>query len=431
MSILEIIHQLKQTSSRNEKEAILNKHALNDDLKRVFELALDPILNFHIKKIPDYCSENVTVSLKGALEQIVDQLTTRKVTGNDAKAFLKNILSSVSPDDAQVIELVIDRDLQCGVQASTVNKVWPDLVHEFPVMLASKITDVKIEDFPFPAYVQKKRDGTRVQVVVKDNLVTLYTRNGKTIDVLGVFDETFADYRLNGYVFDGEIVAQKDGKDLDRSTSNGLVNKAIKGKISKEEAELLHITLWDCISLADWKREKSSVPYYDRLSRLVSFLDESNKISIEVGQYVDDLERVQELFDQAIRRGEEGVMLKVPNGIWESKRVKTQVKYKGIYDADLVCVGWEEGTKKNAGILGALVCETSDGKLRVGVGTGFKQHQRESIKPENIIGKIIAVKYNCVVKDKRTNTYSMFLPRFIEVRFDKDTADTFDSLTLA
>ena len=99
--------------------------------------------------------------------------------------------------------------------------------------------------------------------------------------------------------------------------------------------------------------------------------------------------------------------------------------------ADLVCVGWEEGTKKNAGILGALVCETSDGKLRVGVGTGFKQHQRESIKPENIVGKIIAVKYNCVVKDKRSNTYSMFLPRFIEERFDKDTADTFDSLTLA
>jgi hypothetical protein len=45
-----------------------------------------------------------------------------------------------------------------------------------------------------------------------------------------------------------------------------------------------------------------------------------------------------------------------------------------------------------------------------------------------VIGKIITVKYNAVVDDKRKDTKSLFLPIFLEIREDKTTADALSKL---
>ena len=83
---------------------------------------------------------------------------------------------------------------------------------------------------------------------------------------------------------------------------------------------------------------------------------------------------------------------------------------------------WEEGTGKNKGRLGALVCESSDGKIRVNVGSGYSDEQREAYGKQ-VVGKIATVKYNARIQDKGNNIESLFLPVFIELREDKDTAD--------
>jgi len=44
---------------------------------------------------------------------------------------------------------------------------------------------------------------------------------------------------------------------------------------------------------------------------------------------------------------------------------------------------------------------------------------------EATAGKIVAVKYNEVIKDKHSGYHSLFLPIFLEVREDKEEADTF------
>jgi ATP-dependent DNA ligase len=139
------------------------------------------------------------------------------------------------------------------------------------------------------------------------------------------------------------------------------------------------------------------------------------------------MDEVHNLYKKYRAAGDEGVMLKDPNGIWEAKRVKHQVKFKGVYDADLMCVGWEPGTKKNDGKIGAYLLESDCGKMKVSVGTGLSDKDREA-DPQYAIGKIIAIQYNDIVKDKRSDTYSLFLPRFLEVREDKETADTLEDL---
>jgi hypothetical protein len=74
-------------------------------------------------------------------------------------------------------------------------------------------------------------------------------------------------------------------------------------------------------------------------------------------------------------------------------------------------------------MLGALKCQNKDGTIQVNVGSGFVDKDRAELTPENTIGKICAVKYNELIKDKTTGIKSLFLPIFQEIRSDKDQAD--------
>ena len=44
------------------------------------------------------------------------------------------------------------------------------------------------------------------------------------------------------------------------------------------------------------------------------------------------------------------------------------------------------------------------------------------------LGKIITVKYNEKITKKDSDEISLFLPRFVEVRADKDVADNLDRI---
>ena len=52
--IYTVIEQLASDNSRLAKEAILKKNANNELLKQVFKLALNPFVQFYIRKIPSY-----------------------------------------------------------------------------------------------------------------------------------------------------------------------------------------------------------------------------------------------------------------------------------------------------------------------------------------------------------------------------------------
>jgi ATP-dependent DNA ligase len=124
-----------------------------------------------------------------------------------------------------------------------------------------------------------------------------------------------------------------------------------------------------------------------------------------------------------LTEGQEGIILKTTDGIWENKRSKSLIKFKGELECDLRVVDWEEGTGKNVGRLGALVLESDCGGVRVNVGTGFSDADRNNITAANSLGRIVAVKYNARISDKNSDVASLFLPVFVEFRDDKTDAD--------
>jgi DNA ligase-1 len=132
----------------------------------------------------------------------------------------------------------------------------------------------------------------------------------------------------------------------------------------------------------------------------------------------------QNIFEKFLAEGQEGTILKSKTNIWEDKRSKEQIKFKGELECDLVVVGWEEGTGKNVGRLGALVCESSDGLIQVNVGSGYSDEQRKEYTKKYTNGKIVTVKYNARIKDRGDGVERLFLPTFIEMREDKNEADS-------
>jgi hypothetical protein len=473
--------KLAANPSRNYKTDELKAQASNSTLKEVVRLALDPFTQFYQRKIPSYAYKNggAPLPLVDALKELA-KLSERQVTGHAAIAFLSDLLSCVQPDDAKVIECIIQKDLKCGVQVATANAVWKDLVADYPCMLCSTFDQKLVDKIKFPAYVQQKMDGMRFNAIVRNGKVEFRSRNGKEL-CLGAgsqLEEAFLQMvggsgaASAAYVFDGELLisnTSSGGEECyaDRQKGNGILNKAVKGTISLEEASMVCAVLWDVVPYDAFVRGECKMPYQMRFNLLEGFLNvygdtpsaphkmdtpsaphRKDTLSTIEGvlrggrrrrchlqlvssQLVSTLAEAQQIFADYLSSGDEGIILKNGAGIWEDKRAKHQIKFKGELECDLKIVGIEEGVGKYVGMVGSLRCESGDGLLKVNVGSGLNDSQRkEFIKggggggdDGDVVGKIVAIKYNSRIKNKASKEESLFLPIFVEIRHDKDVAD--------
>lgn len=432
-SIPEIIKELESDNSRLAKEAILKREIDNELLKQFFVLALDPFINFYIRKMPESKSQTylTTNMLNNKIQNAFSFLIPiyqRNITGNAAINHLKNILSALNLDDQDIIRRIIKKSPDCGVSESTVNKIWPKLIPEYPCMLCSTFEEKLLKKIKYPAYFQVKEDGMRVNAIVRDKTVEFRSRNGKLLDLMGKLDETFIDLAAGeDVVFDGELlVYEKNGKPMNRQKGNGICQKTGKGTVSEAEAEMIGCVLWDVIPYNVFLGKETSKTYQKRYFelkyRMESLNYTPNKIKKIPTFLVNNMEDVQGYLEDFLEKGMEGGILKDFGSIWEDKRSLQQIKFKGELECDLLCTGWNEGSGKYKGMLGALTCQSKDGKIVVDVGSGFKEYHRKEIGKE-VIGKIISVKYNCRIKDKKSEFESLFLPVFLEVRDDKSEPD--------
>jgi len=296
MNLNLFFESLADNSSRNFKIDQLNANCDNEVLREVVRLALDPFTQFYQRKIPTYKTDSVTTTLENALGALYD-LSSRSVTGNAAIEYLRMLLSSVSADDAKVLERIIQKDLKCGVQVSTANAVWSGLIREYPVMLCTGYEQKLVDKIKFPAYAQLKMDGMRFNAIVKDGKVEFRSRNGKELNLLGNLEKEFA--ALAGdvdCVFDGEllIMDKDDYQFMDRQTGNGILSKANKGTISADEAAMVHATVWDVIPYAYFTDGYCPTPYATRFSSLDMLIKKQSskdkKIWLVTSDIVETLE---------------------------------------------------------------------------------------------------------------------------------------------
>lgn len=192
---------------------------------------------------------------------------------------------------------------------------------------------------------------------------------------------------------------------------------------------MIRATIWDFIPLEYFSKGDYVVQYDVRFNLLQKAVHRVTPtlVSLVETTEVADIDHARAIFNTYLEQGEEGIILKSKMGKWEDKRSKNQVKFKAELDCDLIVKEYVYGTGKYETMLGALICESADGLLSVGIGSGFTDEQRQVLTPKNTVGKIVSVRYNSVIKNK-SGENSLFLPRILEIREDKTKADKFKDI---
>lgn len=453
MTIKNIFDEIANESGTNEKMNILAKYKDNELLKKVLYMANSKRVKFYIKQIPEYDRMDInTIILPNGLERFIiplknglfglELLCRREVTGHDAINYLKNILTLSKPDDAYIIERIIEKDCKIGMGTRNINKVFPNLIEKTGYMGCqpySKELIVKLLA-KGKAYSQEKMDGRFVNVVIQGGEVMNESRQGEpTILDNPKFMTELA--QLKDCVLNAELTMEG----LPRYVSNGIISSLItiatkqaNGEdatkdINKLEAkhipyrealDLIRVTAWDILTIDEYFTRKCKRPYHERFDELNSVLNGFKTLSVVETRIVSTLEEVMQHFEEVLKRNGEGTVVKSMDGVWADTKPSYQIKVKKEINLDLRIIGFNYGTGKNAKLISSLNVESEDGLLKTSP-TGITEEDMEYItaNQDMLMNKILEIKCSGISVDSKGN-YSVLHPVYKLIRTDKSIANT-------
>jgi DNA ligase-1 len=424
------IWSLESHPSRLNKEAIILAIA-EEGNKEFFEgcrLALDPMITFGIKQVPEKTDEDGAGLPWDSFTLALTGFVTRQVTGNTARDMIQAMMKSATKAEWNGwYRRILIKDLRCGTSEKTINKVVEKKYAEYAIPVfgcqlahdsanhESKVSGKKL--------IEVKLDGVRVLTIVRsDGRVDMFSRNGKELanfphiveQISNVVKQDPPAYDL---VLDGEIMS---------SSFQDLMTQVHRKSDVKANDAILN--LFDVIPLADFEQGIWDKRQEDR-SAMVYYWHKKHKDALPnvavVGHELVDLDtpegqtRYKEINAKAIAGGYEGIMLKDPEAPYECKRSVAWLKLKPFIEVSLTVVGVEEGTGKNVGKLGAFIVEgVDDGKaIRTNVGSGLTDNMRECFweAADELIGNIVEVRADAITQNQ-DGTYSLRFPRFLKFR---------------
>jgi len=416
-----IIRSLELHNSRLDKEAIL-KAAHEEGLPEFFEgltMALDPLVTFGVKQVEELDSEWAGQGCEWSIfKELADKLIARELTGHAARDAINLVKSSCTVEQWNGwYRRILIKDLRCGVSEKTVNKVVPGTVPVFTCALAHDSANHE-KKMIGKKQIEIKLDGVRVITVIQGNKVEMFSRNGKQFHNFGhiiaeiekVLEYDPAPYDL---VLDGEVMS---------ANFQDLMKQVHRKDNVKANDAVLH--LFDCIPLKDFQKGFWNKPQSVR-SLLVESWVSKHKAFLKHVQALDweevDLstpegeKRFVELNKAAIDGGYEGVMIKDVDAPYECKRTHAWLKAKPFIEVTLEVIDVEEGTGRNKGRLGAIVCSgQDDGRMvTVNCGSGFSDADRDNFwnSRSSLVGQLVEVRADAVTQNQ-DGTYSLRFPRF-------------------
>ena len=180
--------------------------------------------------------------------------------------------------------------------------------------------------------MQIKYDGVRTLVNFADGKITLYSRSlVETYDVPHISTELIAGLKNLGEKFylDGELISDEYplwefAGALRRERGIDEVEKVIKS---------MYLIAYDCFDLS-----RPSLPYHVRHDIISKEFGELYNTVIVENHVATTENQIKKFFDEAVKNGEEGIMLREPNCAYEHKRSNCLLKLKGTTDKDYIIV---------------------------------------------------------------------------------------------
>lgn len=401
-----------------------------------FKACYNPYETFGVKQIPD------SVGITGAENpwedffDLLQELSDRRRTGNDAREAIQEMSYRFDSDEWNLfLAPILRRDMRCGVSTTTFNKVVKKTHYEIPVFSCQLATNSEGRpEMKGIKRLEPKLDGVRVLMAVGfpdygGINVICYSRNGKIFENFKHIEEqieNYADHLLKatgvksgGFVLDGEVVG---------NSFQELMRQARRKEDVQNDDSVFHI--FDVIPIEDFLRGHWNAQLSKRLAILEKMQPTIDKMAnVELLPHIqvdlDTDEGQAELHKYAqdmVSAGYEGIMIKDLDAPYECARSKFWLKWKPTITVDLEVIGIEEGTGRNKGRLGALVCSGNDhGKdITVNAGSGFTDKERDQFWEDRnlIFGRTVEIMADAVTQNQ-DGTYSLRFPRFVRFRDDK------------
>ena len=431
------IRDLEASDSRLHKESVIEKALMAAKLGSanaqcfLFNCyqAYNPYFVFGVKKVPE------TEGLTGKSNPwpkfwaMLEGLRTRSLTGHNAKTaieFMSEQFDSIEWNN--LCRRVIIKDLRCGISEKTLNKVLGNTEWKIPVFTCQLATDSEKHTAKMTGLkrIEQKLDGVRVLAVVTKTTVNLYSRNGKPFDNFPHIVESLEDIKNrfakifqswpHGFILDGEIIGE---------SFQALMKQAQRK--SDVQTDGMIYSVFDWIPLADFERgfcNAQQQKRQDLLEKYRAVFDSTDCVRLMDGIEVDldtaeGHDVMRRYAEDAVEAGFEGIMIKDLGAPYECRRSTFWMKWKPTITVDLNIVGFEEGTGRNAGRLGAIICEGDDNgrRINVNVGSGLSDANRDEYwsSRNQLLGDVIEVEADAVTQNQ-DGTYSLRFPRFVRFR---------------
>ena len=427
-----VISSLEDHPSRLNKEAIIlaQAQAGNGEFFEGCRLALDPMITFGLKQIPEKKDADGAGLPWDSFTLAITGFVTRTVTGNTARDMVSQMMKSATRAEWNGwYRRILIKDLRCGVSEKTVNKVVEKKYAEYAIPVfgcqlahdsanhESKVSGRKL--------IEVKLDGVRVITIVRaDGRVDMFSRNGKElVNFPHIVEQISNVVKTKGTDKNKDVVL--DGEVMSSSFQDLMKQVHRKSDVQSDDAVL---NLFDVIPLDDFEKGVWNIDQKTRSDMVKLWVDTYQDLLPNVTYVANELvdldtkqgqQRFKEINQRAIEGGYEGIMIKDPKAPYECKRSTAWLKLKPFIEVSLSVTAVEEGTGRNVGKLGALVCEgIDDGRnISVNVGSGFSDNDRDSFWSgrNTLIDQVVEVRADAVTQNQ-DGSYSLRFPRFLRFR---------------
>ena len=437
------VQKLNESNSRLHKEEVVRQvyaQAQLGDQSAINFLncvyaAYSPFVTFGVKQVPESISSTVSDNDTDweAFADLQAKLQHRQLTGHAARDAIVNVMSRMSSNAwNNLARLVLIKDLRAGATETTFNKILKGSKYAIPVFKCQLAEDVHKYQGALSGQkqLQVKLDGVRVLAVATADSVVMYSRNGLVFENFKKVEEDIrnilwpravaANPHLadTGVVFDGEVVSR---------TFNKLMTQARRKKNAAADDSVYHI--FDMVPFENFFRDgyynMSQAERTKKLSRVLpASFKEAKHLALVPHLDIDlDTAAGRETMDKfmadSVAAGFEGIMIKDAKAPYECTRGTFWLKQKPWIEVSLTIVGVEEGTGKNKGKLGALVCAgVDDGVfIETNVGSGFSDSMREELwKHRDLLKDCVAEIRADSISQNQDGTNSLRFPRFKTLR---------------
>jgi DNA ligase-1 len=421
-----VVDELNSTNSTNDKKVILAKYKNDEFIKKVLYYTYNPFYQYYVTPATlekNYDDDLGTLYKFSDLFEMLDILRKREVTGHKAINSVNDFCYK-HEEFKGLIYKIIGKDLEIRMGDSLINKIIPNLIPTFDVALATPFEDVEVDFATDTWYASRKLDGVRCLGIVDENgKVSLWSRQGNQFETLKKVEDEIASLGLTDVVFDGEIcLTNKDGSD----DFQGVMKQIRKKDHTIDNPKYL---IFDLVSGQEFEDKIGFRDYSVRYHTLRDLIINKGMKHLELvhQSIVMDTKHYIEQMENADANKWEGLILR-KNRVYEGKRTKNMLKCKSFHDAEYTVIDLEfgpfrmieNGLEITKDVLSNVVIEHKGNK--VSVGSGFTIEEREFFKanPNEILNKVITVKYFEETQNQSGN-YSLRFPTVKVIHGNKRT----------